>query len=73
MDGLTRRQRDILEGMAEGLTNRQIAARICFSESTVRLESMTIYRYFGVHSRMEAVAAARLEGILDKGHLSLGA
>ena len=73
MDGLTRRQRDILEGMAEGLTNRQIAARICFSESTVRLESMTIYRYFGVHSRMEAVAAAMLEGILDKGHLSLGA
>jgi DNA-binding CsgD family transcriptional regulator len=71
--GLTRRQRDILGGMAEGLTNRQIAARICFSESTVRLESMVIYRHFGVHSRMEAVAAARRAGMLDESHLSLGA
>jgi DNA-binding CsgD family transcriptional regulator len=72
-DGLTPRQHDILAGMAEGLTNRQIAARICFSESTVRLESMTIYRFFGVHSRAEAVAAARREGMLLDGHLSLGA
>jgi DNA-binding CsgD family transcriptional regulator len=55
---LTSRQRQILEGMEQHLTNRQIATRIGFSESTVRMESMAIYRHFGVHSRSEAVTAA---------------
>ena len=67
------RQMLILRGMAEGMTNRQIAARICFSESTVRLESMAIYRHFGVHSRSQAVAAARAAGLLEEHSLSLGA
>lgn len=61
---LTERQRTILAAMARGLTNRQIASRINFSESTVRMESMAIYRIYGVHSRMEAVAAARASGHL---------
>jgi DNA-binding CsgD family transcriptional regulator len=64
-DALTPRQQEILLGMATGMTNRQIAARICFSESTVRIESMAIYRHFGVHSRSEAVAAARASGLLE--------
>lgn len=72
-DALTTRQLEILQGMAEGMTNRQIAARICFSESTVRLESMAIYRHFGVHSRTQAVAAARASSLLGERPLSLGA
>jgi len=70
---LTPRQRTILAAMAEGMTNRQIAARIAFSESTVRLESMAIYRYFGVHSRVEAVAVARRSGELGSHQVALGA
>lgn len=70
---LTGRQRTILAAMAEGMTNRQIAVRIAFSESTVRLESMAIYRYFGVHSRAEAVAAARASGELAHAEVALGA
>lgn len=62
---LTRRQFVILQHMAKGLTNAQIAREIRFSESTVRLESMCIYRYFGVHSRSEAVEAARAAGVLQ--------
>jgi DNA-binding CsgD family transcriptional regulator len=61
---LTERQRAILHAMAIGLTNRQIASRINFSESTVRMESMAIYRTYGVHSRAAAVAAARTAGHL---------
>ena len=72
-DEISPRQLAILQGMAEGLTNRQIAARICFSESTVRLESMAIYRHFGVHSRSQAVAAALASGVLKERPLSLGA
>lgn len=63
-DGLTVRQTVILQAMADGLTNAQIARRINFSESTVRLESMSIYRHFGVHSRLEAVRAAQEAGVL---------
>lgn len=62
---LTARQQAILAAMARGLTNRQIASRINFSESTVRMESMAIYRAYGVHSRAEAVAAARAAGHLE--------
>lgn len=70
---LTSRQREILRGMAQGMTNRQIATRIAFSESTVRLESMAIYRLFGVHSRFQAVAAAREAGLLRGPVLPVGA
>jgi len=61
---LTPRQQVILKAMSLGRTNGQIARSIGFSESTVRVESMAIYRYFAVHSRLEAVAAARLTGEL---------
>lgn len=61
---LTTRQLIILRAMSRGFTNAQIAQQIRFSESTVRLESMCIYRYFGVHSRAEAVHAARTAGDL---------
>lgn len=63
-EALTPRQSVILRAMARGLTNGQIAQLIRFSESTVRLESMCIYRHFDVHSRSEAVAAAREAGEL---------
>ena len=62
--GLTVRQSVILQAMADGLTNAQIARQINFSESTVRVESMGIYRHFGVHSRAEAVQAAQEAGVL---------
>ena len=62
---LTARQGEILEAMAGGLTNREIAKLIRFSESTVRVESLIIYRHFGVHSRGEAVEAAREAGDID--------
>jgi DNA-binding CsgD family transcriptional regulator len=72
-DSLSARQVEILRWMSEGMTNRQIAARICFSESTVRLESMAIYRLLGVRSRAEAVAVARRAGRLSEPMVPLGA
>lgn len=63
-ESLTVRQVDILRAMATGCTNRQIARQIDFSESTVRLESMKIYKHYGVHSRSHAVQSAREAGDL---------
>ncbi|MFN8170349.1 MAG: helix-turn-helix transcriptional regulator [Candidatus Nanopelagicales bacterium] len=62
---LTDRQLRILGLMAKGLTNSQISKRVGFSESTVRQETMAIYRYFGVGGRREAVRLAGMRGMLD--------
>lgn len=52
---LTRRQREILHGMADGLTNLQIANDLGFSESTIRQESMRMYEILQVSGRKEAI------------------
>jgi len=64
-ESLTVRQQQILAMMANGLTNPQIASRIGFSTSTVRMESLAIYRALGVHDRQNAVTAGRSLGLLE--------
>ena len=63
---MTTRQVQILGLMAEGLTNAEIALRILLSESTVRQETIRIYRSLGVNSRVDATAKGRLLGIIPK-------
>lgn len=64
-ESLSPRQLRILQMMADELTNPQIASRIGFSTSTVRMESLAIYRALGVHDRQHAVIAARALGLLQ--------
>ena len=59
---LTRREADVLALLAEGLTNREIAARLFISEKTVGTHIGHIYDKLGVHSRVEAAGRARLIG-----------
>jgi ATP/maltotriose-dependent transcriptional regulator MalT len=54
----------VLEYMAQGMTNGQISRNLTFSESTIRHETMAIYRFLRVAGRREAVAHARELGIL---------
>jgi DNA-binding NarL/FixJ family response regulator len=49
------REREVMGLIAEGLTNRQIAARLVISEKTVKNHICSIYQYFGVHERSKAV------------------
>lgn len=58
------RQRQVLEFLAHDLTMRQIAARIGYSHSTVRMDALAIYRALGVHDRLGALATARNLGLL---------
>ena len=59
---LTDRQKVIVQLLTEGLTNSQIAARIGFSESTVRQETIAIYRHLGVSGRHEVALALATRG-----------
>lgn len=56
---LTRRQREILFLLVQGLRVKQIAARLTLSETTVRNHVRAILRELGAHSQLEAVARAR--------------
>ena len=59
---LTPREREILEVIAQGLDNNDIAARFSISEKTVRNHVSIIFSKLGVNSRAHAVAVARDAG-----------
>jgi LuxR family maltose regulon positive regulatory protein len=62
---LTRRQQEILELLAAGLTNQEIADKLVISPETVKKHTGTIYEKLSVSSRTEAVARARALDLLE--------
>ena len=52
---LTAREKEVLEKMAEGLANKQIALSLSISEHTVKFHLSSLYAKLGVASRTEAV------------------
>jgi DNA-binding NarL/FixJ family response regulator len=50
------REKQVLEQLVTGLTNRQIAARLFIAESTVKTHLATAFAKLGVRSRKDAVA-----------------
>ena len=55
---MTRREREILELLAVGLSTRLIASRLGVSESTAEAHSRSLYRKLGVRNRVQAVHRA---------------
>jgi LuxR family maltose regulon positive regulatory protein len=64
IEPLTDRELEVLELLAEGLSNREIGRRLFISLPTVKSHTRSIYGKLGVHSREEAVARARALHIL---------
>ncbi|MGV0717205.1 LuxR C-terminal-related transcriptional regulator [Mycolicibacterium sp. XJ662] len=62
--GLTRREVEVLRGIAGGATNRQVAEQICISEKTVGRHLANIYAKLGVSSRTAALAWAHEHHLL---------
>lgn len=56
---LTLRELEVLDLVAEGMTNGEIAQRLWISPGTVRRHLENIYEKLGVHTRTAAVAASR--------------
>jgi DNA-binding NarL/FixJ family response regulator len=61
---LTNREREILALLADGLGNKQIAARLGISTSTVKTHLELLFEKLGVSSRAEAVATGVKRGLL---------
>jgi DNA-binding CsgD family transcriptional regulator len=61
---LTGRERQVLELMATGLTNREIATSLFMSPKTVMHHTGRIYAKLGVRGRAEAVGLAARHGLL---------
>jgi DNA-binding NarL/FixJ family response regulator len=59
---LTRREREILELLMEGSTNKEIASRLGVSSQTVKNQLSTLYQKAGVGSRLELVLFAQRAG-----------
>jgi len=62
---LTRRQSQVLAGIANGETTAAIAKRVGISEPTVKLHLATSMRVLGVKTRVEAVLLAERLGLLE--------
>ena len=62
---LTPREREVLCLVAQGLTNYQIARRLCLSTRTVEAHLTHIYAKLGVRSRTEAALLAQRKGWID--------
>ena len=61
---LTSREREVLALLADGLANKQIAARLGISTNTVKTHLELLFEKLGVSSRAEAVATGVRRGLL---------
>lgn len=64
MRNITNREKDILQEMAKGFSNQEIALRLSISENTVKTHVNNIYRKFSVSSRVQAVKMAQAMKII---------
>ncbi len=58
---LTGRQREVLDLVIEGLSNKEIADRLALAEATVKVHMTAILRAYGVNNRTKAISAAQRE------------
>lgn len=63
--GLTSRELEVLELLAQGLLATSIASRLSLSPRTVHKHLGNIYDKLGVHDRLVAVSLARERGLVD--------
>jgi DNA-binding NarL/FixJ family response regulator len=64
LEPLTARELEVLQLLAEGQTNRQIAGRLVVTERTVKFHVSSILAKLGAGNRTEAVALANQRGLV---------
>jgi len=63
--GLTRRELEMVRGIVNGETNREIAVRLAISENTVKRHIMNVFNKVGCSSRVELALFAAYHGLLQ--------
>jgi two-component system response regulator NreC len=65
LDELTPREREVLQLIAEGLSNQEIAERLVISPKTVQRHRENIMAKLNLHNRIELVKYAIRKGLID--------
>jgi len=63
-DGLTEREREVVRLISEGLSNKDIADRLCISSITVRHHLTSIFDKLGVSNRQKLLIRAHQHGLV---------
>lgn len=63
-DGLTEREREVVRLISEGLSNKDIADRLCISSITVRHHLTSIFDKLGVSNRQKLLIRAHQQGLV---------
>lgn len=66
-DGLTQREAEILKLIADGLTNKEIAAKLFISVTTVQTHRSHVLEKLNLHTQTDLVKYAIRKGILKPG------
>lgn len=64
LEALTERELEVLQLLAQGLANKQIAGRLDISEHTVKFHVSSIYSKLGANNRAEAVRLGVQQGLV---------
>ncbi|WP_413803979.1 response regulator [Streptomyces iranensis] len=65
-DPLTDRETDVLNAVADGLTNAEIGRRLVIAEATVKTHLLRLFAKLDVNDRTRAVVVAMERGILER-------
>ena len=65
IDALTQRETEILQLLARGMTNKQIAFNLSISEHTVKFHIQSIYAKMRVNNRAEVVRVGLTSGLIN--------
>lgn len=67
---LTERQAQVLDAISAGLSNKEIAARLHFSEHAAKWHVSRLLRLFEAGNRAGLVRSALIEGMIGETHLT---
>lgn len=65
IDRLTRREKEVLQALAEGLDSKEIAQSLHITVETERTHMVNILTKLGVHSRLQALVFAARHGVVE--------
>jgi DNA-binding NarL/FixJ family response regulator len=63
-EGITHREREVLQSVAEGNANKEVAARLRISEETVKAHMKKLLAKLGANDRTHAVMIALRRGVI---------